>query len=582
MPSNIPKFQQQEEALWHVESALGDFISGDSALDTSKISNWSDLSSSEQSAIRSYGSEKRLVYRANLEKVYTLTPKSSSGSMLDLQEKLNAASPEKFQSLMTDNEFGVKGKVATVPVKDIIPSQYGEDIFNDSSKENLSLLKKKQISKRTKDLAPIVIDKGGVIIDGNHRYAAALQNGDKDILVIQKGTGSFSKKQLESVKNWKDEKVVHSIKKTTGKVGDTLADKYVARGITLLRAAEGDANDAAKIFDQVNRKIVRNIQSANFDTMTKRGLQKLERAIEKDLAKYYKTDLPNELRISAAAAIKSEVEWNLKVLTGEQAADLLIPKNRGIVKRTATKTYQGKRMSTWVNREFNHSQKKINQILTSGFVKSTPKSEIEDAISKLSNRSRRDVRTIVRSSFMHNATEAKETVFGLNPDIVEGAVWISVLDNRTTPLLCGVRDGKLWDNDRNPIGHDLPWGAGPGRLHWNCRSMSVPKLVGVPVSGTRASVDAGADYVSGDNTTRTGRVRKLSKRATEKGTYKVEEHTMQTKYEGWLRGQSRTNIDFASNVLGKENARNFRDGKVTLSQLGLESPVARPLNRNSL
>ena len=362
----------------------------------------------------------------------------------------------------------------------------------------------------------------------------------------------------------------------------TLADKYIRRGIKLLRAAEGDSLDAARLFDKVNQKIVRSIQTTNFNTLTKSGLRRLQKLIDEELTKYYKTDLPEELRISAAAAIQSEVDWNVKTLTGEQAAKVLEPKNKVIVKRAASKTYQGKRISTWVNREFNHNSKKVNQILTNGFVKSIPKPEIEAEIAKLTNRSRRDVRTITRSSFMHNAAEAKETVFNINPDIVEGAVWISVLDNRTTPLLCGVRDEKLYDNERNPVGHAFPWGAGPGRLHWNCRSMSVPKLIGIPLSGTRASVDAGEDYVSGDNKTRTGRVRKLSKRATEKGTYKVKEVTTRTRYEGWLKAQSKTNIDFVSDILGKENARNFRDGKISLSQLGLQSPVARPLNRNSL
>jgi len=362
----------------------------------------------------------------------------------------------------------------------------------------------------------------------------------------------------------------------------TLADKYVRRGITLLRASEGDANDAAKLLDKVNSKIAEKIRLMNFDTLTKRGLAAFLKELDSQLDVYYTKELPEELRLSAIEAVKSEVDWNVKTLTGEQAKIVSIPKNLEIVKRTASKTYQGKRISTWVKREFANHSDQVNSILTDGFVQSLPKSEIEDKIARLVGRSRRDVRTIVRSSFMHNATEAKETVFNLNKDIVEGAVWVSILDNRTTPLLCGVRDGKLYDNERNPVGHTLSWESGPGRLHWNCRSMSIPKLVDVPLSGTRASVDAGDDYVSGDNTTRTGRVRKLSKSATEKGTYKVEEKTLKTKYEGWLKAQSKTNIAFVSDILGKKNARLFRDGKVSLLELGLESPVARPLNRNSL
>jgi len=363
---------------------------------------------------------------------------------------------------------------------------------------------------------------------------------------------------------------------------ETLADKYVRRGITLLRASEGEANDAARLLDKVNSKIALKIREKDFQSMGKRGLKLMLAEIEQELKKYYTVELPEELRLGAIAVIQSEIDWEVKTLMGEQAKELVRPKNELIVKRAASKTYQGKKISTWVNREFKHNSKQVNSILTRGFVNTTPKPEIEAEIARLTGRSRRDVRTIVRSSFMHNATEAKETVFNLNKNIVEGAVWISVLDNRTTPMLCGVRDGLLYDNERNPVGHSLPWDSGPGRLHWNCRSISVPKLFDVPLSGTRASVDAGKDYVSGDKTTRTGRVRKLSKDAREKGIYKVEEKTMRTKYEGWLKAQSKTNIDFVSDILGKKNARLFRDGEVSLTQLGLQSPVARPLNRNSL
>lgn len=64
---------------------------------------------------------------------------------------------------------------------------------------------------------------------------------------------------------------------------------------------------------------------------------------------------------------------------------------------------------------------------------------------------------------------------------------------------CRIRDGlKYTQKEHKPIGHDVPWLAGPGKLHWGCRSTSVPitkswkELSGVDVESfspaTRASM----------------------------------------------------------------------------------------------
>lgn len=66
--------------------------------------------------------------------------------------------------------------------------------------------------------------------------------------------------------------------------------------------------------------------------------------------------------------------------------------------------------------------------------------------------------------------------------------------------MCRVRDGLLYSATvpHRPQGHTVPWGDGPGRLHFNCRSVSVPVLkswreLGIDADeappGTRASMD---------------------------------------------------------------------------------------------
>ena len=74
---------------------------------------------------------------------------------------------------------------------------------------------------------------------------------------------------------------------------------------------------------------------------------------------------------------------------------------------------------------------------------------------------------------------------------------------------CRIRDGKQYTpDDHKPIGHKIPWGSGPGRLHWRCRSAAVAitkslsEITGIPglpenPVGMRASMDGA---VPGDTT----------------------------------------------------------------------------------
>jgi len=105
-----------------------------------------------------------------------------------------------------------------------------------------------------------------------------------------------------------------------------------------------------------------------------------------------------------------------------------------------------------------------------------------------------------------------------------------------------VRDGLQYsaDGKHTPIGHKVPWGAGPGRLHFNCRSVSVPVLkswreLGFDVdelsAGTRASMDG---QVPAEQT-----------------------------YGQWL---ARQPADRQDEILGVERARLLRAGKLTVER----------------
>jgi hypothetical protein len=78
-------------------------------------------------------------------------------------------------------------------------------------------------------------------------------------------------------------------------------------------------------------------------------------------------------------------------------------------------------------------------------------------------------------------------------------MWVSTLDGRTSAE-CRARDHLLYTKvDHKPVGHSVPWRAGPGRLHWCCRSTSIALLKGQnSLYGSRAAaggpVDADLTY----------------------------------------------------------------------------------------
>ena len=153
---------------------------------------------------------------------------------------------------------------------------------------------------------------------------------------------------------------------------------------------------------------------------------------------------------------------------------------------------------------------------------------------------RREIAAVVRTALSHTAQFAKDKFTEENSDLIGNLQWLSTLDNRTTPE-CQVRDGKLYTIKHKPIDHEYPWGAGPGRLHWQCRSTYVPltkswRSLGVDIEefdiGTRASLDG---QVPG----------------------KID-------YEDWLKKQTPAR---QKQVLGETRAKLFTEGGLTFEEL---------------
>lgn len=109
-------------------------------------------------------------------------------------------------------------------------------------------------------------------------------------------------------------------------------------------------------------------------------------------------------------------------------------------------------------------------------------------------KSRREIEAVVRSAVSSTAEAASDKAYEANSDIIGHVEWISTLDTRTSTT-CRIRDRLPYTlGTYLPIGHKIPWLAGPGRIHWCCRSTKLPILksaskLGFSDGATRASMD---------------------------------------------------------------------------------------------
>ncbi len=153
----------------------------------------------------------------------------------------------------------------------------------------------------------------------------------------------------------------------------------------------------------------------------------------------------------------------------------------------------------------------------------------EDGVIELD---RRHVEAIVRTAISHTANVARNQYFEVNADILGSLMWLSTLDSRTSPT-CIARSGKRYTvKGHKPIGHKLPWGGGPGAIHWRCRSVSLPLL-------------DGQDDFTGDQSSEDGPV------------------DANLTYGAWLKRQPAAKQD---DILGKTRGALFRRGGLTIDR----------------
>lgn len=206
-----------------------------------------------------------------------------------------------------------------------------------------------------------------------------------------------------------------------------------------------------------------------------------------------------------------------------------------------TMPFQGRLISEWLAGVEAGRAASIRDAVRSGIVDGKPTAEIVRTImgtraeryaDGVLQKSRRDVESVVRSVVSSAAAVASDKSFEANTILISHVEWVSILDSRTT-VMCRIRDRLPYTlGTYKPIGHKIPWLAGPGRLHFCCRSSKWPVLKSAKELGiTDAQVMALMDGQS----------------------------PQQVTFGEWLQGQSAARQD---QILGPERGRLMQQGKL--------------------
>ncbi|MFZ3286556.1 MAG: phage minor head protein [Telluria sp.] len=338
---------------------------------------------------------------------------------------------------------------------------------------------------------------------------------------------------------------------------DELLDAAIAHQIALQRYSTGVVRRMIAVLNRSDQRLfaelvaaLERLDPASFTVQRLESMLGSVRAINAQAYARVGDDLRKELRDFTDYEASYQQMALASVLPTQLSVAAVVPEQ--VYAAAMARPFQGVILQGALDDLSAGKAKKIRQAIAQGFVEGKTSSQIVRELrgtralkyaDGLLEIDRRHLQTIVQTAISHTAGFVQDRHYAANADLLKGVSWSAKLDLRTSSA-CRIRDGKMWDMKHKPVGHSLPWGAGPGAYHYNCRSSAAPvlksfkELMGVDVDeskfpvGSRASLDG-----------------QLPANQT---------------YNEWLTKQSAMRQD---SVLGPTRGKLLREGKLPIDQM---------------
>lgn len=347
---------------------------------------------------------------------------------------------------------------------------------------------------------------------------------------------------------------------------EKLVDMFMERAIDLLRLEAGTRDKVLVFLAELERELVGLV--AKIDptgtpdaARQKKRLADLLAEVQGTIRGTYRdasTLLAREIR----EIIDAEATWTGNAInTATRASFVDAGLTRGFLQTLVSDVLiQGAASKDWWGRQAGGLADKFADQMRAGMALGEANGKLIERVRGktgqpgIMNLARSSAERLVRASVQAAANTAREATYDENADLISALEWSATLDTRTSPW-CIVRDGlKYTPKEHRPMGHTVPWLEGPGKIHWGCRSTSVPVL--------KSWRDLGIDEDEIPETTRASMDGQVPAAMT---------------FEQWLRKQS---VQRQDTVLGTGKADLWRRGKITFRDLLDQN--GRPLTTEEL
>lgn len=296
------------------------------------------------------------------------------------------------------------------------------------------------------------------------------------------------------------------------KINQRLADRMIRRHIFTQRLSNEQARKVLAMWQKFRPTLLGKLTELleGKKSMSNKALTTLLTQIDKTV----KTELRDEFKVLAeglAEFADTEAEYLTDTLTAALQPALSVPAVEVVgvvtgaqIAATAMKNpFQGNTLMQWPDSLSEWTRTQISNQVRAGFIQGKPTMQIiADVKRALGGRSAQAISSVVKSAVNHYAATARELMVKANDDILDGRQWLSTLDTHTSTL-CQLRDRLFYPVDVTPetkgkrdgkMVAGSQYGAGPGKLHYCCRSTETWKVKGMEdwPSGKRPALKAEA------------------------------------------------------------------------------------------
>lgn len=335
-------------------------------------------------------------------------------------------------------------------------------------------------------------------------------------------------------------------------MGKRIAHALTDRKILQFRFDAYLRNQVWQRLSKTQKTLLNRINAAGIEALPKRELDKLLKELNAEIAKHYQ-ETTAYIQPELSGFFEVEKQALTELYNDEIGYDFFnqVPEYQRKATQQAT-IIAGMPLESWFEKQGTDLSFKFESLIRQGLLDGKQTHELAQEMQTLFNTSRRWADTLVITAVAKVADDAHKALRDENLDLIKGEIHLSTLDTRTSTV-CQVRDGKMWDTDYKPIGHNLPYQRPP--LHPRCRSI----LQLVMKSWEELGFEGVEEMPESTRASQDGQV------------------SEKTTYEEWLSSKTPEEQDKA---LGKGKADLWRRGVITFADM--LDQRGRPLTLSAL